>query len=347
MSSRKILPLLLLLSLLAGNAFFPGGGTGISFASAAQGEGTQETEAEEAAPASETIAAPEKIILLKSGSEGEEVKTLQLRLLELGYLTKDSEADGVFGKGTREAVKAFQKRNSLSVDGMAGKQTQTRLYSAEAVPAPPPPEPTDVLAGEWPMLTNADHPVGEAFLPADLILMTELCDPKLVKIKYPSTQGVRTAVEALVTMLEAAGADGVKKWQVSAGYRSYQDQERMLNNSIASHLKRHEGWSRSRARRAALQTVAEPGASEHHLGLAFDVNVPGTSAFAGTKQCAWLHANCWEYGFIIRYQEGKEQITGFTPEAWHIRYVGQEHAMKMWEEDLCLEEYLERYHPQE
>ena len=343
MSSRKVLSLLLLLSVLAGSAFFPGGGTGTAFVAAAQEEEAQETEEEEAAPAPETIAAPEKIILLKLGSEGEEVKTLQLRLLELGYLTKDSEADGVFGKGTREAVKAFQKRNSLSVDGMAGKQTQTRLYSAEAVPAPLPPEPTDVLAGEWPMLTNAEHPVGEEFLPADLILMTELCDPKLVKIKYPATQGVRTAVEALVTMLEAAGADGVKKWQVSAAYRSYQDQERMLNNSIASHLKRHEGWSRSRARRAALQTVAEPGASEHHLGLSFDVNVPGTSSFASTKQCKWLHEHCWEYGFIIRYQEGKTAITGFAPEAWHIRYVGTEHSLIMRDEELCLEEYLAEY----
>jgi len=75
--------------------------------------------------------------------------------------------------------------------------------------------------------------------------------------------------------------------------------------------------------------------------------VPGTSAFIGTKQCTWLHANCWEYGFIVRYPEGKQDITGFTPEAWHIRYVGREHAMKMWEEDLCLEEYLAQYRPAE
>ncbi len=284
------------------------------------------------------------MVLLKKGSKGEEVRLLQTRLQELGYFT--SEIDGDYGPATKEAVKEFQKRNSLSVDGIAGKQTQTRLYSEEAIPAPAPPEPVNVLEGERPWLVNQEHPAGEDFLPADLVKMTDLCDRNLVKIKYPDTQGVRTAVEALVTMLEAAKADGITKWQVSAGYRSYAQQERLLENSIQSHLRKNEGWSRSRARRAALRTVAEPGASEHHLGLSFDVNVPGTSSFSGTKQCKWLHENCWDYGFIIRYQEGKQDITGFAPEAWHIRYVGLPHSTVMREENLCLEEYLEKYYPE-
>ncbi|MBQ9251364.1 MAG: D-alanyl-D-alanine carboxypeptidase family protein [Clostridia bacterium] len=295
--------------------------------------------------AAPTVVPPENIILLKSGSEGEEVRLLQLKLIELGYL--EGAADSKYGPATKEAVQAFQKRNSLSVDGIAGKQTQTRLYSEEAIPVPPPPEPVDTLAGEWPMLTNLDNPVGDNFLPADLVLMTDYCDPDLVKIKYPETQGVHTAVEALVDLLEAARAEGVTKWQVSAGYRSYAEQEKLLNNRINTYLKKNEGWSRSRARRAALQTVAEPGASEHHLGLSFDVNVPGASNFASTKQCKWLHAHCWEYGFIVRYQEGKQKITGFSPEAWHIRYVGTEHSLIMRDENLCLEEYLEKYHPEQ
>ena len=201
----------------------------------------------------------------------------------------------------------------------------------------------DTLAGDWPMLTNREHPVGADFHPADLVQMTELCDPELVKIKYPETMGVRGAVEALVAMLEAARADGITKWQISAGYRSYETQEKLLNSRIKSYQKKNEGWSRSRARRAALQTVAEPGASEHHLGLSFDINVPGASQFSSTKQCKWLHAHCWEYGFIVRYQKDKQKITGFAPEAWHIRYVGTEHSLIMRDENLCLEEYLEKY----
>lgn len=291
-----------------------------------------------------TVAPPEKIIQLKSGSRGEEVRILQERLKELGYL--DGEADGDYGPATKNAVSAFQRRNSLSVDGIAGKQTQTRLYSPEAMPAPEPAEPTDVLAGEWPVLTNLEHPVDEYFQPADLVRMTDLCDQNLVHIKYDSTQGVRTAVEALVTMLEAARAEGLKRWQVSAGYRSWAEQESMLNYRVNTYLKKNPDWSRSRARRAALRTVAEPGASEHHLGLSFDVNVKGADNFSSTKQCKWLHAHCWEYGFIIRYQKGKEKITGFSPEAWHIRYVGTEHSLIMRDENLCLEEYLEKYHPE-
>ena len=306
--------------------------------------------AEEAADAGENeetqasaVTPPASFRLLKSGSKGEDVTALQLRLKELGY--DPGEADGIYGTATKQAVQAFQKRNSLSVDGAAGKQTQARLYSSEALSPLPPPDPVDVLAGDWPMLTNLEHPVGEDFLPADLVKMTDYCDESLIRIKYPDTQAVRTAVEALVTMLEAARADGITKWQCSAAYRSYAAQESLLNNRINTYLKKNTGWSRGRARRAALQTVAEPGASEHHLGLAFDINVPGASSFIGTRQCTWLHANCWEYGFIIRYPEGKKEITGFTPEPWHIRYVGPEHARIIWEEDLCLEEYLARYQP--
>ena len=93
--------------------------------------------------------------------------------------------------------------------------------------------------------------------------------------------------------------------------------------------------------RAALRSVAEPVCSEHHLGLAFDVNKQGASTFASTKQSAWLNEHCWEYGFIIRYQKEKEEITGFIAEPWHIRYVGVEHAMYMKEHGLCLEEYIQ------
>lgn len=284
----------------------------------------------------EATAAPVKYRQLKSGSKGEDVTRLQERLKELGYFTL--EPDGVFGTDTKTAVKAFQKANGLKNDGIAGTKTLTALYSDEAVAAP---KPVDVLAGDLPLLINKDHPVPESFVPADLVLMTDLCDPKLVKIKYKTTQGVRPAVEALVTMLEAARAEGITKWQISAGYRSYQKQNSTLNAKINSYLERNSDWPRSRARSAALKTVAEPGCSEHHSGLAFDINVPKASSFLGTPQCTWLHEHCWDYGFIVRYQEDKEKLTGFIAEAWHIRYVGVEHARIIRDHNWCLEEYLE------
>ena len=203
------------------------------------------------------------------------------------------------------------------------------------------PETVNVLAGPLPMLVNRQYPVWEDFVPDGLVLLTDVLDPSMVRVKYPETQAVRTAAEALEEMLEAAADAGLKKCQVSAAWRSYATQESLLNAKIRSYLEKNPGWSRSRARKAALRTVAEPGCSEHHLGLAFDINVPGASVFKGTKQCKWLHAHCWEYGFIVRYPEGKEDITGFTAEAWHFRYVGVLHAEYMRDHDLCLEDYLQ------
>ena len=102
------------------------------------------------------------------------------------------------------------------------------------------------------------------------------------------------------------------------------------------------GLSRSRAISATKKTVADPGSSEHHLGTAFDITIPGTS-FGSTKQAKWLAEHCWEYGFILRYTEEKQNITGFLAEPWHFRFVGTEHSLIMRDEHLCLEEYLDLY----
>ena len=278
--------------------------------------------------------------ILSVGAKGEEVSRLQQRLKDLGYL--DSKVDGKFGGGTKRAVIAFQRRNKLTTDGEAGEATLTLLYSDEAIPAPGN-EKTDVLAEPIPMLINKEpgNSVDEFFKPADLVNIKDILGTKLAKIKYKNTMGVRTAVEALKAMLEAAKEDGLgKKWQISAGYRTWDQQVNLLNSKTNSYKKKNKGWSSSKARRAALRSVAEPGTSEHHLGLAFDVNKQGASGFAGTKHSEWLNEHCWEYGFIIRYTKEKEKITGFVAEPWHIRYVGVEHAMYMKEHDLCLEEYV-------
>lgn len=277
--------------------------------------------------------------ILTVGAKGEEVKKLQQRLKDLGYL--NGKVDGAFGGGTKRAVIAFQRMNGLTTDGVAGEETQAKLYAEDAKAAPGE-EKVDVLAGAVPMLINKEHTVDEFFTPADLVAVNEIIKKDLATVKYKKTKGVREAVEALKAMLEAAKADGIgKKWQISAGYRSWDQQVSMLNQKVNYYKSKNKGWSSSKARRAALRSVAEPGASEHHLGLAFDVNKKGSSSFAGTKHSEWLNEHCWEYGFIIRYQKEKEEITGFVAEPWHIRYVGVEHAMYMKEHNLCLEEYIQ------
>lgn len=278
--------------------------------------------------------------ILTVGAKGEEVTKLQQRLKDLGYL--DGKVDGQYGGGTKRAVIAFQRRNGLTTDGVAGADTQAKLYAEDALAAPDG-SPVDTLAGDVPMLVNKEHPLadGEFFTPADLVQLNKELSSKLVTIKYKKTRGVKAAVDALKEMLEAAKEDGIGKWQISAGYRTWDDQVSMLNSKVKSIQKSHKDWSSSKARRSALRTVAEPGSSEHHLGLAFDINKKGSSKFEGTKQSDWLNEHCWEYGFIIRYQKEKEKITGFEAEPWHIRYVGIEHALYMRDHDLCLEEYIQ------
>ena len=109
-----------------------------------------------------------------------------------------------------------------------------------------------------------------------------------------------------------------------------QEQQKILDERTLDYQK--EGLSYQAAYDKTLETVALPGFSEHETGLAMDVVC---SVFP-----TWLHEHCWEYGFILRYPEGKEDITGISYEHWHYRYVGTKVSMAMKDTGLCLEEYV-------
>lgn len=93
---------------------------------------------------------------------------------------------------------------------------------------------------------------------------------------------------------------------------------------------------------------ARPGFSEHQTGLAFDIGESGeeqhwaAASFGDTEAGEWVAENAHLYGFILRYPEGKEQVTGYMHESWHFRYVGEEVAKEIYEADSTLEEYLEQ-----
>lgn len=277
--------------------------------------------------------------VLSVGSGGEEVRRLQQRLKELGYYS--GEVDGDFGSGTKNAVIWFQRQHGLSVDGIAGNATKTALYSASAqiAFATPTPEPIQVLDGEIPLLVNREHPVDKNFVPTGLVKLEDTIPKDLCIYKIKNLQAVDEAVQALIQMLQAAHADGLNEWQISEAYRTYDKQSSLFDNSVAEYMK-EDGMSRSRAQKATRQTVADPGTSEHHTGLAFDITVPG-KFFCDTQQYRWMLENCWDYGFILRYTDEKTSITGFLGEEWHFRYVGREHALRIRDANLCLEEYVD------
>jgi LAS superfamily LD-carboxypeptidase LdcB len=194
------------------------------------------------------------------------------------------------------------------------------------------------LNDSLPLLVNSAHRLSEDWKPADLVFMAEYCPSTLMRIKGAQIQGDRAAVDALIEMFSQAASEGVSGWQVSAGYRSWAYQQSVFNDQVYEYQKL-ESLSYAKAIEKARQYVAEPGASEHHTGLAFDITVPGRT-FASTEQCKWLAANCWKFGFIVRYAEDKVRLTGIAAEPWHIRYVGLDAADMMAENNWCLEEYI-------
>ena len=114
----------------------------------------------------------------------------------------------------------------------------------------------------------------------------------------------------------------------SSGYRSYSDQERIYNNYVAiDGIVKADTYS------------ARPGHSEHQTGLAIDVNSIDYT-FLDTPECEWLAKNAHKFGFIIRYPKGKEAVTGYSYEPWHIRFLGVDTATAVYNSGLCLEEYL-------
>ena len=117
---------------------------------------------------------------------------------------------------------------------------------------------------------------------------------------------------------------------ISSGYRSYYDQKYIYNNYVAIDGKTNADTYSARA-----------GHSEHQTGLAFDLNSIDNS-FTYTDEGKWVHDNCYRYGLIIRYPKGKESITGYMHESWHLRYVGESLATKLYNNGnwITLEEYF-------
>ena len=295
------------------------------------GAGVTPSPAQAVTPSPQPTTTPARV--LKKGMTGESVRQMQEALISLGYL--DDAADGSFGQKTYDALVMFQAVNSLSADGIAGQQTLGTLYGGSALPASAAPE-MDYL-----LLVNRENKLDKSYMPTDLVSIESVIPSDVVKVKYSGTKANRTAVEALGRMLEDAAAQGIGDWQISSAYRGYADQQKLVDNSVANYQKNNPSWSKERCLSATYQTVAPAGTSEHQTGLAFDMTVPGVS-FTGTKQQKWLHEHCYEYGFVVRFTEDKQAITGFLAESWHIRYVGTQVAQVMTYNNWCLEEYIEK-----
>ncbi|MCC3357724.1 M15 family metallopeptidase [Bacillus sp. REN16] len=221
---------------------------------------------------------------------------------------------------------ALSKENDEEI--VSAPETQTAGEQTEVAPEDVKPaiDPND------PFLLLVNKEVGvldETYVPQNLAVPNVAFSTSVAERK----QMVKEAADALEQLFAAASNDGITL-HAQSGYRSFGTQEYL-----------YDSYVRANGEEAASTFSAKPGQSEHQTGLAMDVTSDSVDnqlvqEYGETVEGKWLAEHAEEYGFIIRFQLGKEDITGYMYEPWHLRYVGVEHAKYMTEHGLTLEEYL-------
>jgi D-alanyl-D-alanine carboxypeptidase len=239
-----------------------------------------------------------------------------LSACDKGQTLQSQEANNKTGSSQQERVK------TEPAPAEEGKTGNTDNPDNESLPVVADPDAVTVLV-------NKQIRLPENYIPADLVYP----DVRFIfKEKIEKRMLRKEAAQALETMFAAAEKDGTYLAGVS-GYRSEARQKVIFNQYAAK-----DGEEKAKT------YSAYPGTSEHQTGLAIDVSgsdgkCAAESCFAGTPEAEWLAAHAADYGFIIRYPEGKESITGYKYEPWHIRYVGVELAEEISGKGITLEEY--------
>ena len=213
----------------------------------------------------------------------------------------------------QETVTSSEPENSQPSSQTPGIPTPVRTLSSDN--------------GDRLILANKQYALSSTFVPTDLVA---------VDGSLSTNQGIyfkREAYDAYLNMLNDAKAQGID-FCICSTYRSYNTQSAIYNNYVANYGLEY-----------ANKISAYPGRSEHQTGWAVDItsksmNYGLSQNFINYPEGQWINANCAEYGFIIRYLQGKEDITGYMYEPWHLRYVGVDVAKEIMSKGITLEEYL-------
>jgi len=210
------------------------------------------------------------------------------------------------------------------------------------------------------ILANKTNELESTYVPAQLTTLT--CDTA-----YEMQLDARAA-EALYAMLAEMHAAGIEDITVTSAYRSYNRQVELYNEYVEKERKYISAdayrvlgqeyikmtYLDNKIFRLSLEDAhavvqsysAKPGQSEHQTGLCIDFITPEmggelTEAFENTQAFAWLSKNAYKFGFILRYPKGMEEVTGYTYEPWHYRFVGREAATDIYNGNMTLEQYLQ------
>lgn len=232
----------------------------------------------------------------------------------------------IFSGGTERIQSRNQKTASPSSEVTVHTAEPTATPSPSETPLPSPSEePSDVVSDDSiTRIVNQSHPVPASYVPSDLVVPD---------VAMNNTQLIRQeAAEPMKEMFEAASKAGYSLYLIS-GYRSYEEQVSLYHTYLARYGVEYTN-----------RIDSHPGASEHQIGLAADIGTEDhvcelNSCFADTGAYGWLYDHAWEYGWILRYPDTKEQVTGIMYSPWNYRYVGKEEARKIHASGLTMEEF--------
>lgn len=193
-----------------------------------------------------------------------------------------------------------------------------------------PTEQEDMPMGS-PLLVNKENPLPEDY------------EVELITLPDGRSRASEEAYEPLMEMLRAGAEEGLHLL-VCSSYRDRERQEELFDEDLEELLRK--GYTYGEAYEEVAKETMPPGCSEHSTGLAFDIVAQDYQMLdkgqEKTAENKWLRKHCAEYGFILRYPKGKEDITNISYESWHFRYVGRELAEYIMEEEITLEEYWEK-----
>ncbi len=280
----------------------------------------------------EMVPAQDTYTLWVSGSDAASVSFLpDTAIAELSWASGDETVAKVSNDGRITAMGAGE--TTLTVTSNNGVTSSVRVQVINKVL--PPDSKLPKLYYEKLLIANKDNSLGADFLPE---LVTVPSSYPAVRSGMQMTPETFEAYQKMYSDCKAATGYG---FYLISAYRSYDKQVSLFNEDVASY--RAKGYSYDRAVELTAQSTQYPGHSEHQLGESVDIgnNWALNYTFYRTTAGAWVTANAHRYGFILRYPADKTNITGIDYEAWHFRYVGVEHAAYIFENGLCLEEYIE------
>lgn len=243
-----------------------------------------------------------------------------------------AQTDDTYTQLENDALPSYSEQQSEPGEGVTDEPTQSQpvdaTLSQEEEPMEEPKEQQEPVEEQEPEIVPEEPThvieVIDGCTYADGVLIVN----KSYTVPREYGNGITADTQAAFDAMQAAAAQEGLTLFICSGFRSYDYQNTLYSNYVA------------RDGQAAADTYsARPGHSEHQTGLALDINSTDGS-MATSAEGLWLAEHCAEYGFVIRYPKGKEQITGYMYEPWHIRYLGTELAVELTEAGLTVEEYF-------